>query len=231
MPFNNHKCRDIIIDHEDNEWIYLSHPENLRVNKSTHKIEKFSKGEYREPKVSWCGAAKYKYPAISSEYKMWSIQRILAVLFVPNPHGFQFLKADDPYDTSTMRWVLTPARAEESTEYTSTEERREALEGLDSSSKEYFRAYNKIKGSDGLTNTQRYVARKREQGLVLLAKKYSPTGSQQWITPELKNLVLSAFYDGSILVPVVRNRLIDEINKMPRINKPYKRDFKPKELQ
>ena len=87
--------------------------------------------------------------------------------------------------------------------------------------------YNKLKGADGLTNTQRYVARKKEMGLVLLHKKHSPTGSQQWVTPELRNLVMTAFYDGSILVPAIRNRLIEEINKMPRVNKPYKRQYQP----
>ena len=229
MAFNDHVTRDIIIDKEDNEYIYLKQPLGFRVSKTTFKFEKYINGVWVPSSYSWSGNRKIgsTYPAISWNYRMWSVPRILAILFVPNPNGYKFVKAPDPYNPKTMEWCRTPARTEDRNDYTSKESRNEVLEGLDTKSKEYFRAYNRIKGQDGLTNTQRYVARKRALGLVKIMKNKSPTGHEIWVSVPLKVLIMTSIENGTIGNEEVRLKLIDMIREEEerigsRINKPYK---------
>lgn len=230
MSFKNLKTREIIVDHEDEEWIYMKQPVRIRVNKTTHKLQKLnSRMEWIDPHFTWAGTKAHAYPAISINGVIWSVQRIIGILFCPNPNPeeLRFLHVEDPFDPSKMRWVKSLARNEECDDFTSSKDRKENLDGLDTTSKEYYRAYNKLKGQDGLTNTQRYVARKRALGLVLVPKKYSPTGMQLWVSPALKTSIMVCNENGFINDAGVKAKLIDMIEADEeahgtRINKPYK---------
>jgi len=222
MSFKNHSTKQIEIGYSDSEWIYLKKPERIRVNRKTHSFEKLVGGNYVDATFTFMGTKKYKYPALSINTILWSVPRILATLFVPNPNNYRFVYAKDPFDTDTMKWVNSPCQTEKFDKITKLRDREESLTGIPSHTLEYFRAYNAIKGADGLTNTQRYVARKRSMGLVLLKKRMSPIGHQVWITPELKSKIVEAMNNGTINNPAVKAKLIEEIETMPRKNKMYK---------
>ena len=229
MSFKDQKTKDIIVDHEDDEWIYMKQPIRIRVNKVTYKLQKLnSRLEWVEPHFTLAGSKKHTYPAVSINGEIWSVQRIIGTLFCPNPEGFKFIHVEDPFDPTKMRWVKNLSLNEENNDFTSIKDRKKALEGLTTKSKEYFRAYNRLKGQDGLTNTQRYVARKRALGLVLVPKKYSPTGRQVWVSHNLKVSIMVCNENGFIKDEGVRAKLIemvmaDEEAHGTRINKPYKK--------
>jgi len=228
MAFKNHATRQIITDHEDTEWIYLKQPRDIRVNKTTYEIQKRISGEWQKPNVSWCGSRESRYPAISVDYRMWSIPRIIGVLFVPNPNNYKFLHRLDNnnINPNTLEWAETSMMAERRSDYTSIEDRKNTLQGMNTSSKEYFRAYNKLKGQDGLTNSERYIKRRTDAGLSLVIKRYSPLGYQVWVNPVLKEMIMIANRNGSINDPAVKEKLIEAIHadqEAYRINKPYKR--------
>ena len=222
MSFRNHSTKNIEVGYSDAEWFYMARPARIRVNKATYAIEKLVDGKYKPANFTWMGTKVHRYPALSIDLILWSVPRLLATLFVPNPNNYKFVYATNPYNPETMVWVQSPCQTEKFDKITSLKDREESLAGIPSKSLEYFRAYNAIKGKDGLTNTQRYVASKRALGLVFVKKSWSPTGHQLWVTPELKAKIREAMGNGTINDPAVKKRLIKEIESMPRKNKIYK---------
>ena len=224
MSFKNHTCKSILIDHEDSDYIYVSIPSKIRVNKSTYSIEKYSvsKNDYIPVHLTVAGMKKHYYPAFRAENSLWNAARVIATLFVPNPNRYKFVYSPNHVlDPAKMRWVKTPAMLELNNSVTSISDRK-VLENLVSTSKEYHRTYNAIKGSDGLNHTQRFVKRMKDRGYVLLSKEKSPTHRAVWVPESIKLMVDLANSSGSINDPDVKIGLVSMINSLPRINKPYK---------
>lgn len=224
MSFSNHQCKSIQVDHEDESYIYLSIPSNIRVNKSSYAIEKYSASHkaYIPVHFTVAGMKTHYYPAFRADNSLWNAVRVIATLFVPNPDKFKFVYSPNhDLNPLNMRWVKTPAMFELNDSITSIEDRK-ILDNLESSSKEYHRTYNNIKGSDGLNHTQRFVKRMKDKGYVQLSKRKSPTGRAVWVPMSIKLMVDLAIQNGSINNENIRSGLVEMINTLPRLKKPYK---------
>lgn len=222
MAFINHKTKDFIISESmpDDGYIYLSSPSKIRVHKESYQIQKLVNGKYIPVHITTGGMKGHYYPAFYADNQLWNAVRLIATLFVPNPNGYNFICRDDnSLNPKSLRWTKTPARFEESNACTLVSDRSK-LEGL--KGKEYYDVYNKIKGSDGLTNAERFRLRMKAKGYKIISKKFSPTGRRVWVPEDLRVKIHKANIDGSISKPEVKQQLINEILALPRIKKAYK---------
>lgn len=230
MSFYENKTKDIIVDHEDQYFVYFRRPERIKVDKIDHCI-------YRK-KVSndtWVKAKtflNYKggYPCISVNCELWSAPRIIATALVPNPNNYKYVHNKDGnrnnVEPTNLEWKEFLSDKAESNEVTTKESREENLADLVPHSKEYHDAYNKLKGKDGLTHSERYHKFYRDLGMVICPKKYSPTGRGFYCDPLLRLEIKIATENGSIKNPEVLNILMEKIAAQPRKNKIYKNSSK-----
>lgn len=214
---------EIAVEKEEGNFFYLSSPKGIRVNKSTMAIEKNIGGLY-VPVHEFinCG-----YPAFYADNKVWIRARIIATLFIPNPDGLPllFYVDDNPKNTdpSNLKWSKSPKKLVEKAVMTDASAREEALDGFKSRSKEYFDAYNKIEGKDGLTNSERFRKRYIDMGYVKVKKEHSPTGRSFFCPPVLAMEIREAFYEGKLEDQAVKDSFIERIKKeVSRKNNWYK---------
>jgi hypothetical protein len=226
MGFNNHKTKEITVDNSRSkgDYIYLSNPRGIRVNKDAMIIEVYDRKleDYKPAKFTKAGMKGNYYPAVLVNKNLYNAIRIIATLFVPNPNNYNYVYSPNhSLDPNLMQWIPTPCKSFAKQFVTSNEARNE-LSKYAPGSKEYTDAYNKLKGSDGLTNSQRFIKRMKDAGYVLLNKKYSPTRRSVWVTPTIKSKVITAFNAGLLNNKTMAQIFIDEINALPKHNKPYK---------
>ena len=221
---NTRKIHKVVVNCENAEFFFLSTPDCIRVNKSTHVIEK------QDRKGNWAEAPEIMqtvYPAFYADGRIWVKARVLASLFIPNPNNFVKLryKDGDPknIELSNLEWCKCPRSWDTFRNVTNRDTRLEVLEGLTPGTKEYYNAYNQIVGSDGLTNADRHRKKYMAMGYVKLTKKFSPTGRSFFCPPALAAEIREAVRDGSMNDQAVKDGFIQRIKtEVVRHNSWYK---------
>lgn len=219
MTTAKRQFKNIEIDREDDKYIYLLMPYGIRVNKITKDIEKVVRGKFELVKEGIQNGA----PVIYACDKFWVKGRILAELFVPNPEGFKRVVYKDGnkmnISIDNLGWG-GEERAKRSV--TTSKQRSEALGGLRNGTKEYWKKYNHVVGTDGLTNVKRFVQRNKELGYVHVLKKFSPTGKSFWCSPILAAEIRNAARRDMFIIDSVRESFIERIKaEVQRKNKWY----------
>lgn len=230
MSFFNNKTKEIVIDHEDDYFVYFKNPERIKIDKIDHQIYRKKSTKDIWTKASTFLNYKGGYPCISVNCDLWSAPRLIAMALVPNPNNYKYVhnKNGDRNDIrpENLEWKEFLSDKAESNEVTTKESREENLAGLIPHSKEYHKAYNSLKGNDGLTHSERYHKKYRDMGFVLCPKKYSPTGRGFYCDPLLRMELKIATENGSMANPEVKQIFLNRIAALPRKNKTYKNSQK-----
>jgi len=192
----------IEIDREEGDFVYFKIPELTRVHKIKGVIERFCYGNWRpaslymsmKPETAAArGKSQPPYWRLAIVNKKvgtrtWAAYKLIATACIPNPNGFEHVIHIDKNtlndNIENLQWsdsteAFWNKRRTMLSEEQHNELKRTFGDGRTSKDQAYMKVYNQMKGSDGLTHSERF-----KQQYVKLGFRYGPCahcGQWRWI--------------------------------------------------